>query len=64
MIPVVQMRAITVHPGVPDSARLDDVPEPPAAAGAVLACVRWPMGVCGTDLEIVRGGTEGTGTLT
>jgi threonine dehydrogenase-like Zn-dependent dehydrogenase len=48
------MRAITVHPGVPDSARLDDVPEPPAGAGAVLVRT-LAMGVCGTDLEIVRG---------
>jgi threonine dehydrogenase-like Zn-dependent dehydrogenase len=48
------MRAITVQPGTPGSARLDDVPEPPADAGAVLVRT-LAMGVCGTDLEIVRG---------
>jgi len=48
------MRAITVQPGVADSARLDDMPDPPASAGSVL--VRTiAMGVCGTDIEIVHG---------
>src|SRR3954451_23876749 len=48
------MRAITVLPGVKDSARLDEVPEPPLSAGAVL--VRTvALGVCGTDREIVAG---------
>lgn len=48
------MRAITIEPGVPGSARLDEVPEPPPSDGAVL--VRTiAMGVCGTDLELVRG---------
>src|SRR5262245_3357920 len=31
-----EMRAITVSPGIPESARLDAVREPPAADGAVL----------------------------
>ncbi len=48
------MRAITVLPGVANSARLDDVPEPAAAAGSVLVRT-LAMGVCGTDVEIVHG---------
>ena len=45
---------LTVVPGKADSARLDDLPEPPAEAGSVL--VRGlAVGVCGTDVEIVRG---------
>ena len=48
------MRAITVQPGVADSARLDDVPDPPASAGSVLVRT-LAMGVCGTDIEIVHG---------
>ena len=48
------MRAITIEPGVPGSARLDDVPQPSPADGGVL--VRTiAMGVCGTDIELVRG---------
>lgn len=48
------MRAITIQPRVPGSARLEQVPEPPATDGGVL--VRTvAMGVCGTDLELVRG---------
>jgi threonine dehydrogenase-like Zn-dependent dehydrogenase len=48
------MRAITVKPGQPGSARLDDVPEPGPAAGGVLVQM-LAVGVCGTDREIVRG---------
>ena len=48
------MRAITVQPGVPRSARLDDVPDPPVSAGSVLVRT-LAMGVCGTDIEIVQG---------
>lgn len=48
------MRAITVSPGLANSARLDDVPEPPRSDGAVL--VRTvALGVCGTDREILSG---------
>jgi threonine dehydrogenase-like Zn-dependent dehydrogenase len=48
------MRAITVSPGVANSARLDDVPEPPLSDGAVL--VRTvALGVCATDREILAG---------
>src|SRR2546430_17657951 len=48
------MRAITVHPGIANSARLDDVPEPPPADGAILVRTR-ALGVCGTDREILSG---------
>jgi threonine dehydrogenase-like Zn-dependent dehydrogenase len=48
------MRAITVAPTIANSARLDDVPEPALADGAIL--VRTiTLGVCGTDREIVSG---------
>jgi len=48
------MRAITVSPGVADSARLDEIAEPPLDDGALL--VRsWALGVCGTDREILSG---------
>jgi len=41
-------------PGVPNSARIDDVPPPPEQDGAVL--VRsLALGVCGTDREILAG---------
>src|SRR5437588_4753072 len=48
------MRAITVTPGVANSARLDDVPEPPLSDGAILVRTR-ALGVCGTDREILSG---------
>jgi threonine dehydrogenase-like Zn-dependent dehydrogenase len=48
------MRALTVLPGVANSARLDDVPEPPLSDGALLART-VALGVCGTDREIVSG---------
>src|SRR4051794_20310087 len=48
------MRAITVSPGIANSARLDDVPEPPASDGAVLVRT-LALGVCGTDREILSG---------
>lgn len=48
------MRALTVRPGQADSARVEDVPEPEAGAGAVLVQA-LAVGVCGTDLEIVTG---------
>ena len=48
------MRAITLLPGVPDSARLDDIPEPPISDGPILART-LALGVCGTDREIVSG---------
>lgn len=49
------MRALTVVPGVADSARLDEVPEPDPAEGEVLIQAQ-ALGICGTDEEILRGG--------
>ena len=48
------MRALTVAPRQPDSARLDDVDEPPLSDGAVLVRA-LAVGVCGTDREIIAG---------
>lgn len=48
------MRALTVRPGEANSARVEDVPEPPAANGEVLVQA-LALGVCGTDLEITSG---------
>jgi threonine dehydrogenase-like Zn-dependent dehydrogenase len=48
------MRALTVSPGIADSARIDDVPEPPLSDGSVLART-LALGVCGTDREILSG---------
>ena len=48
------MRALTVIPGIPHSAELRDVPEPPRADGDVLVRT-LSIGVCGTDTEILSG---------
>ena len=48
------MRAITLQPGVKDSAALEEVPEPRAEEGAMLVD-GVALGICGTDAEIVRG---------
>ncbi|HUY21462.1 MAG TPA: glucose 1-dehydrogenase [Acidimicrobiales bacterium] len=48
------MQALTVQPMTAGSARLDDVPEPPASDGPVLVQT-LAVGVCGTDMEIVSG---------
>ena len=48
------MRALTVRPGVRDSAELTDVPEPSAPEGSVLVAT-LAVGICGTDREIVAG---------
>lgn len=48
------MRAITLTPGVANSARLDEIPPPPASDGSILART-LALGVCGTDREIVAG---------
>jgi len=48
------MRALTVAPGIANSAQLDDVPDPPLSDGAVLVRT-LALGVCGTDREIVSG---------
>lgn len=48
------MRAITVLPGVANSARLDEVPAPPPSDGTILVRT-LALGVCGTDREIIAG---------
>jgi glucose 1-dehydrogenase len=48
------VRAITLVPGLSGSARLDDVPEPPASDGTILVRT-LALGVCGTDREIISG---------
>jgi len=48
------MRALTVHPGQPGSARLEQVDEPPDSDGTLLV-ETLAMGICGTDVDIVAG---------
>lgn len=48
------MRALTVRPRVPQSARLEDIPEPARQEGDVLV-ETLAVGVCGTDREILAG---------
>jgi threonine dehydrogenase-like Zn-dependent dehydrogenase len=48
------VKAITVEPHKPETTRLDDVPEPDAGGGSVLV-EAVAVGVCGTDVEIVKG---------
>jgi threonine dehydrogenase-like Zn-dependent dehydrogenase len=48
------MRAITVEPRKPGTARLEDIPEPDAREGSVLV-EAIAVGVCGTDVEIAEG---------
>ena len=48
------MKAITVEPLKPGTARFDDVPEPDVRDGSVVV-EAVAVGVCGTDVEIVEG---------
>jgi len=48
------MKAITVEPKKPGSARFEEVPEPDVGNGSVLV-EAIAVGVCGTDVEIVEG---------
>ncbi len=48
------MKAITVEPGKPGTARWEDVPEPDPRDGSVLV-EAIAVGVCGTDVEIAEG---------
>src|SRR5580658_1415311 len=48
------MRALTVAPHVANSARIEEIADPPRSDGAVLVRT-LALGVCGTDREIVRG---------
>jgi threonine dehydrogenase-like Zn-dependent dehydrogenase len=49
------MRALSIVPGRPETATVEDRPAPPATDGAVLVDGLL-MGVCGTDVEIVKDG--------
>ena len=53
------MRALTVVPGQPDTATVEERPDPHGSEGSVLV-EGLLMGVCGTDVEIAR---DGYGTL-
>ncbi|MGO9612809.1 MAG: hypothetical protein ACLPX5_07230 [Dissulfurispiraceae bacterium] len=48
------MKAITVEPKKPDTARLEDVRAPDVQNGSVLV-EAIAVGVCGKDVEIVEG---------
>ena len=48
------MKAITVEPLKPNTARLEEVPEPDIHNGSVLV-EAVAVGVCGTDIEIAEG---------
>ena len=48
------MRAITLDPSTPNSADLEEMPEPSPAEGSILVD-GVALGICGTDAEIVRG---------
>ncbi len=48
------MRAITLDPSTPDSADLEEMPEPGPQEGSILVD-GVALGICGTDAEIVRG---------
>jgi glucose 1-dehydrogenase len=48
------MKAITVEPKKPGTARYEDFPEPDVSEGSVLV-EAIAVGVCGTDVEIVEG---------
>ncbi len=48
------MKALTVIPRQSGTAQLQEVPEPPAEDGSVLVDV-LSIGVCGTDLDIIKG---------
>jgi threonine dehydrogenase-like Zn-dependent dehydrogenase len=48
------VKAITVEPRKPETARLEDIPEPDPHSGSVLV-EAVAVGVCGTDVEIVEG---------
>jgi len=48
------MKAITVEPRKPGTARCEDIPEPDVREGSVLV-EGIAVGLCGTDVEIVKG---------
>jgi threonine dehydrogenase-like Zn-dependent dehydrogenase len=46
------MKALTIVPGKPNSASVQDVPEPPLSDGSVLVRA-LALGICGTDFELI-----------
>lgn len=48
------MKALAITPGQSNSARLMDTPEPDLSEGQLL-CSMLAVGVCGTDMELIRG---------
>jgi glucose 1-dehydrogenase len=50
----IAVHAITITPGEPGSARLEDVPEPEPNEGNVLV-ETLAIGICGTDRELIAG---------
>lgn len=48
------MKAITVEPGKPGTARFEDIPEPDVHHGSVFV-EAVAVGICGTDVEIAEG---------
>ncbi|MGI9074405.1 MAG: glucose 1-dehydrogenase [Bryobacteraceae bacterium] len=46
------MKALTIIPGKPNSASVQDVPEPPLSDGSVLVRA-LALGICGTDFELI-----------
>jgi len=48
------MKAVTVRPGVADSVRFEEVPEPDESTGSILV-EAVAVGLCGTDVEIASG---------
>ena len=48
------MKAVTVQPGVAESVRDEDVPEPDESTGSILV-EAVAVGTCGTDVEIASG---------
>ena len=48
------MKALTVEPGCPGSARLEEIDEPSPHSGSILV-EAVAVGICGTDKEIISG---------
>ncbi len=48
------MKAVTVQPGVANSVRFEEVPEPDESTGSILV-EAVAVGICGTDAEIASG---------
>ncbi|MBV8550018.1 MAG: glucose 1-dehydrogenase [Acidobacteriaceae bacterium] len=46
------MKAITIIPGTPNSAKVQEVPEPDASDGSILVRA-LELGICGTDFELI-----------